>query len=441
MGQARYCEAFTLGAHWYAMKIKSTLAALLGSALLLSASAASASTELRVWCWDDHFNVKAARMAAERYQAQHPEVTIKVDSIGQIDIIQKLNAALGANNIRSLPDIVLIEDYRVQNFLVGYPDFLQEVGSQIDTKGTFVDYKVAASSFKGKSYGVPFDSGVTAAFIRMDLFEQAGYTIDDFQDITWDQFIAMGQQVKDKTGTYLISYDPSDLGILRVMLQSAGAWYTNADGTKVTLKDNAALKEGLLLFKKMQDAGLLTNYNGWNQHLAAFQNGQVSAVVQGCWITASIEAQQEQAGKWRVVPIPKLATVKNATHYSNLGGSQWYVNAYSQHADVATDFLRATFASDTDLINQLVTEITLVNSLKDTTKISNYNIGNPFFGDQKIYNDFATWSKKIPAISYGPHTYAIESIMTEALQRVLSGEDVDTVLEDAQLNAEMQIGL
>ncbi|MDT3663637.1 MAG: extracellular solute-binding protein [Anaerobiospirillum sp.] len=423
------------------MKLKSTFAALVGGAMLMGATAASANTELKVWCWDDNFNVPAAKMAAERYQATHPDVTIKVESLAQADIIQKLNASLGANNVRSLPDIVLIEDYRVQNFLTGYPDFLKEVGDKIDTKNTFVDYKVAASSLKGKSYGIPFDSGVTAAFIRIDLFEKAGYTMDDFKDITWDQFIEMGKKVKETTGAYLMGYDPSDLGVLRVMMQSAGAWYTNEDGTKVTVEDNDALKEAMLVFKKMQDADIVTYYNGWNQLLATFQTGQVAAVIQGCWITPSIEANKDQAGKWRVVPLPKLSTVKNATHYSNLGGSQWYVNGYSAHTDVATDFLKETFVSDTNLLNELVTKISLVNSLKDTTKISNYNVTNDFFGGQKIYTEFANWNKQIPAISYGPHTYAIESITTEALQRVLGGEDIDDVLKDAQINAEMQVGL
>ena len=106
------------------MKLKSVLAAALGSSILLGATAtsASANTEVKLWCWDANFNVAAAQMAAERYQAKHPGVTIKVENIGQPDIIQRLNASLGANNVRSLPDIVLIEDYRVHNFLTGYPD-------------------------------------------------------------------------------------------------------------------------------------------------------------------------------------------------------------------------------------------------------------------------------------------------------------------------------
>ena len=52
------------------MKLKSVLAAALGSSILLGATAtsASANTEVKVWCWDANFNVAAAQMAAERYQ-------------------------------------------------------------------------------------------------------------------------------------------------------------------------------------------------------------------------------------------------------------------------------------------------------------------------------------------------------------------------------------
>ena len=65
------------------MKLKSAFTALLGSTLLLGATAAMADTQIKVWCWDDHFNVPAARMAAERYEAKHPGVKVKVESIGQ----------------------------------------------------------------------------------------------------------------------------------------------------------------------------------------------------------------------------------------------------------------------------------------------------------------------------------------------------------------------
>ena len=85
------------------MKIKKIALALFGAAALSVAASAQAATELKIWCWDDNFNVPAAKLAGERFAQTHPDVTVKVESIAQDNTIQKLNAALGANNLRGLP--------------------------------------------------------------------------------------------------------------------------------------------------------------------------------------------------------------------------------------------------------------------------------------------------------------------------------------------------
>ena len=421
------------------MKIKQIALALMGVAALGAVSASYAATELKIWCWDDHFNVPAARLAGERFAQKHPDVTVKVESIAQDNTIQKLNAALGANNLRGLPDIVLIEDYRSKNFAIGYPDFLKDLKGIVD-HSKFVDYKVAASSVGDKTYGVPFDSGVTALFIRMDLFEKAGYKLSDFNDLTWSKFIEMGKRVKAMTGTPLLPYDPSDLMEMRTMLQSAGAWYTDSqDVNKVTLKDNQVLKAGFEVYKKLNDEALVLPYSGWNQFLSTFQSGKVAAVLSSCWLVPSFESNTADAGKWRVVNIPRLDNVPNATNYSNQGGSQWYVNAHSANADLAAQFLAETFGSDTELINELVPKIGLISTMKEVENLPNYQKPNAYFGNQLVAKHFIEWNAQIPPVNYGMHTKAVESIVQEALQRYLAGEDMDTVLSDAQEMAQMQI--
>ena len=421
------------------MKIKQIALALMGVAALGAASASYAATELKIWCWDDHFNVPAARLAGERFAQKHPDVTVKVESIAQDNTIQKLNAALGANNLRGLPDIVLIEDYRSKNFAIGYPDFLKDLKGIVD-HSKFVDYKVAASSVGDKTYGVPFDSGVTALFIRMDLFEKAGYKLSDFNDLTWSKFIEMGKRVKAMTGTPLLPYDPSDLMEMRTMLQSAGAWYTDSqDVNKDTLKANQVLKAGFEVYKKLNDEALVLPYSGWNQVLSTFQSGKVAAVLSSCWLVPSFESNTADAGKWRVVNIPRLDNVPNATNYSNQGGSQWYVNAHSANADLAAQFLAETFGSDTELINELVPKIGLISTMKEVENLPNYQKPNAYFGNQLVAKHFIEWNAQIPPVNYGMHTKAVESIVQEALQRYLAGEDMDTVLSDAQEMAQMQI--
>lgn len=423
------------------MKFKKLALAASAIAVLGAASIANAAdkTELKVWCWDDNFNVPAAKMAAELYTAKHPNVTVKVESIAQDNTIQKLNAALGANNYRGLPDIVLIEDYRSKNFAVGYPDFLKPLNGIVNFDN-FVDYKIAASTVGDKTYGVPFDSGVSALFIRQDLFEKAGYKDKDFDNLTWDKFIAMGEKVKQVTGVPLMPYDPSDLMELRIMLQSAGSWYTDAkDINKVTLVGNDALSAGFDVYKKLNDKGLLLPYSGWNQFLSTFQTGKVAAVLSSCWLTPSFEVAKDYKGKWRVVQIPSLDGVKGATNYSNQGGSQWYVNAHSKNADEAAKFLAETFGSDRDLINSLVDKIGLISTMKNINTLPNYQKASDYFGGQYVNKNFTIWNEKIPPVNYGMHTKAVEAVVQEALQRYLKGDDKNAAIKDAQEMAQTQI--
>ena len=66
----------------------------------------------------------------------------------------------------------------------------------------------------------------------------------------------------------------------------------------------------------------------------------------------------------------------------------------------------------------------------------NYKTGNDFFGGQEIFADFAKWTSEVPSVNYGMNTYVIEDLMTEALQAILNGADMDSTLADYQAQAE-----
>ena len=161
-------------------------------------------------------------------------------------------------------------------------------------------------------------------------------------------------------------------------------------------------------------------------------------MVYACWIMPSIKQATDQSGNWVVVPMPRVEG-EQATHYSNSGGSQWYVNNYSQQAELATQFLKETFASDRDLINDLVDRIGLISTMKDANTLPNYQEGDPFFGGQTVGKDFVEWNTKIPPVNYGIHTKVVENVLGESLQSVLQGTPVDEALEQAQEMAQMQV--
>ncbi|MEF2967971.1 extracellular solute-binding protein [Paenibacillus sp. M1] len=400
-------------------------------------NAASSTKEITVWAWDPAFNIAAMNIAKETYAKENPDLTVNIVENAQADIVQKLNTGLNSGSTKGLPNIVLIEDYRAQSFLQAYPDAFYDL-SDVVKAVDFADYKIGPTSIDGKQYGVPFDSGVTGMYVRTDYLEQAGYSLDDMQDIDWKQYIEIGKAVKEKTGKSLLTLDPNDLGQIRMMIQTAGAWYTEQDGQTPAIAGNAALKEAFELYKEMMDSGIVKIVSDWSQFVGAFNSGEVATVPTGNWITPSIKAEASQSGKWAVAPMPKLPATEGSVHASNLGGSSWYVlNIDGKEA--AAEFLAKTFASDVEMYQTLNTEVGVIATLKAAAEGEAYSAADDYFQGQKVVSDFAAWTEQIPNVNYGMNTYAIEDILVVAMQDYLGGKDVDSVLADAQSQAETQI--
>src|SRR5699024_7380734 len=211
------------------------------------------SDAITAWAWDKEFNVAALEVANEAYDGDE-DIELEIIENAQDDIVQKLNTSLSSGSDKGLPNLVMIEDYRAQNFLESYPDAFYPVDDYMNPDD-FSDYKLATTQHDGKQYGVPFDSGTTGHFVRTDILDEAGYSVEDLEDITWKEYIEIGKDIKEETGVDLLTLDPNDLGQIRMMIQSAGEWYTDEDGEQLNLSDNDALKEAFEIYKEMMDSG------------------------------------------------------------------------------------------------------------------------------------------------------------------------------------------
>ncbi|MBP3040095.1 carbohydrate ABC transporter substrate-binding protein [Bacillaceae bacterium Marseille-Q3522] len=414
------------------------------SVLLLAACSSSDSDStagsndektVTAWAWDPKFNIAALEIADEFYE-EDENFKLEIIENAQADIVQKLNTGLSSGTTKGLPNIVLIEDYRAQSFLHAYPDSFFEITDYINTKD-FAEYKLAPTSFEGKQFGFPFDTGVTGLYVRTDYLQEAGYTLEDVTNIDWNQFIEIGKKVKEKTGKAMLTLDPNDLGQIRVMIQSAGHWYLEEDGVTPNISGNEALKEAFQVYKKILDEDIAKIVSDWSQFVGAFNSGEVASVPTGNWITPSIKAEAAQSGKWAVVPIPRLST-DGAINASNLGGSSFYV-LNIPGKEKAAEFLAETFASDTDFYQKLVTDVGAIGTYLPATEGEAYKNSDEFFQGQSIIADFSEWMNEVKGVNYGMHTYAIEDILIAEMQNYLNGKKIDDVLKDAQSQAEAQL--
>ncbi|WP_375598461.1 ABC transporter substrate-binding protein [Devosia sp. Naph2] len=417
--------------------LKRSLAVALASVSMFSVTAASAA-EILVWCWDPNFNGATMEQAFARYQAEHPDDTIRVEIFDKAAMEQKLQTQLASGTTEGLPDIVLIEDYRAQKYLLSFPGAFEPLTDQIDYS-SFAPYKVAVGTVDDQSYSMPFDSGVTGYFYRADLLEAAGYTAADLEDITWDRLIEIGVDIKEKTGETLLPIDPNDAGWLRIMMQSAGSWYFDEAGN-LTIADNPVIKASLETYQRLMNAGITKPVAGWTEYTGSFTSGDTMSTFTGVWMTATIKANPDQSGQWGVAPIPRLDGVEGSVNASNLGGSSWYVLSSAPQKDMAIDFLKTIWGADVDFYQEILINQGALGTYLPAREGEAFQASDEFFGGQPVWQNFSNWLAEIPAVNYGIFTEEADTAVVAQLPALVNGGDVDEIISaiNAQVSQQIQ---
>lgn len=401
------------------------------------AEAADGEEVLTVWCWDPTFNVYAMKQAEAIYQKDHPNFKLDIQEKVYTDIEQSIITAAEAGNYDTLPDIFLMQDNSFQKNIANYPEVFTELSNSGISFDDFSGGKLGDSTADGKHYGIPFDNGATIMAIRSDMVEAAGLTVEDFKDTTWSEFMDLAKKVVDANGVPMLTSSGGSEIVIE-MLQSAGA-SPIVDG-KVHLVDNAALKEAISVYKMLIDEGIMVDYTDWDQYIASMNKGDAAGVIQGCWIMSSIQAAEDQAGKWAIVNMPKLDDVEGATNYANCGGASWAVSSNCKNTDLAFDFLNATFGADVDLYDDLLVNAGAIASYLPAAQSETYNDGNEFYGGQAVYKDIVEFAGRVPGIDYGAYYSDIRSALTDAITNVVQkNADIDTEIKNAQDTVEFNI--
>lgn len=399
----------------------------------------SMEQSLTVWCWDPAFNMNAMYEAEKIYRKEHPNFTLNVIETSWEDIQALIISASVSGELDMLPDILLIQDNAFHKNVIGYPGtFMDITDSGIDFSA-FAAGKTAYSVIGGRNYGVPFDNGAAVGCYRTDLLGQAGLTIDDFTDITWDQFIENGKAVLAATGKPLISVNAAEGDMIMMMLQSAGVSLFHEDGS-ASIVDNDTLKVVMETYKEMMDAGVLKEEDGWDEYVDSFVSGNTAGTVNGCWILASIQIAEDQAGDWAVTNIPSLVGVSNATSYSNNGGSSWAVTSNCHNPALAADFLASTFAGSTELYDNILPSGALA-TWTPAGSTDAYAEGSDYFGGEAVFAKLVEYSTKVPSSIMGAYYYDARDAVVKAIRNYINGSDMLEELQKAEAAVNYNMGL
>mgnify|MGYP002773190396 FL=1 len=399
---------------------------------------ASGDETLSVWCWDPNFNVYAMKQAEKLYQKDHPNFKLDIQEKVYNDIETALITAAEANDYSTLPDIFLMQDYSFHKNATNYPGIFTELTDSGIDFSQFSAGKLADSTVDGKNYGVPFDNGATIMAIRRDMVEAAGLTVEDFKDTTWSDFMEKAKKVVDANNVPMLTSSGGSEIVIE-MLQSAGA-SPMVDG-KVDLVGNKALKAAIETYETLIKDGIMVDYTDWDQYIASMNKGTAAGVIQGCWIMSSIQAAEDQSGKWAIVNMPKFDDVEGATNYANCGGASWAVSSNCKNTDLAYDFIKTTFGGSVELYDDLLPNAGAIASYLPAAESPIYNENSDFYGGQAVYKDIVEFAGQVPGIDYGAYYSDIRSALTDAITNVVqNGADIDTEIKNAQDTVEFNIG-
>ncbi|WP_277631442.1 ABC transporter substrate-binding protein [Atopococcus tabaci] len=311
---------------------------------------------LTVWAWDANFNVPIMEKAGQYYTEQVDGApNMEVVEMANEDVMQRLISGFTSGVSEGLPDIVLMDDYDAQRMLTGYEGKFSELSEHIDMS-QFADYKVDLVSHNDGVYVVPFDSGSAGLYYRTDYLEQAGYTQEDRQDLTWSEFVEIGKDVKEATGKWFLVFIPGrGTHYMQMAMQSAGLWYFDEKGN--TNFDNPAIREMAPILKEIYENQLAMPVDYFSpEAVGAVTSGDVAAVNSAIWYSATIRSAEDQSGLWAYTNVPQLETVDNATPYTNLGGASWYVWEDSPNKEAAIELLETQFAENEEFYQEILVE-------------------------------------------------------------------------------------
>ena len=171
-----------------------TMAAVMTASLALTGcggkkKSADGEKVISVWAWD--VALMQLQDAAEKYQADHPDVKFEFEEMGTDQIYKKLSTSLATGN--GIADIIAIEGDVLPGYADKFPEGFLDVSDVINTDD-FLASKISEVTYKDKIHAFPWDAGPVGLFYRTDYFEQAGVNPEDIQ--TWDDLIEAGKKIE-----------------------------------------------------------------------------------------------------------------------------------------------------------------------------------------------------------------------------------------------------
>ena len=338
-------------------------------------------------------------IAKKSVQIQHPEFEIDLEAVSADQIPARLAASDEA------PDLILTDDYTLVEILLEHPEELTNLADSGIDFSNFTEARLALTSSDGTAagdpYALPLNCAQAAVYQRFDLLQQAGYSADASDSLTWEDYSALSQDLSEKTG--------HDFGMIRsaenefpmILLQQSK---TVLNGGNIA--DNPALRTALGEYQTLCAEGAITLVGGSEEDFLKKirKDFGTGSLFGGSKTFMDSMQNRHVTGLFRMCALPSFSGGSSAAMSE---GMSFAVPAGSDQKDVVGDYLPA------------LSDPTFSGSLE-------------YFGGQCVAKELLMMAQQCPAADRTLFSPEFQNCLSYGCRQLRSGADLDETLRQMQ---------
>lgn len=277
--------------------------------------------------------------AVVTWNKNHPDkpIVLKTDVYPYDEQHNKLLIALQSGT--GAPDIVDIEISKFANFLKGSKPGLVELNDVVDPiKDKLIMGRMENYAKDGKYYGIDYHVGTEVMYYNKELFDQAGININDI--VTWDDYIAAGKKVVEKTGKPMTTIETTEHWSYYPLINMQGSDLLDKNGdviidNEINIKTLQMLKD--MLYKDKIAVPTPGGFHHSEEYWAWMNKGNAASVWMPMWFMGRfVQYMPDLKNKMVIRPMPIFPGGKKS---AGMGGTGTAVTTQSKNIELAKQFL------------------------------------------------------------------------------------------------------
>lgn len=373
-------------------------------------AAADGRRVVDVWSWN--IAAMALDVVTPEFEAEHPEIDVRVERNGtllQSRLLLSLAGRTGA------PDVSQLQEREAAKFTTTgrLVDLTERAGQyEQDFPAAFWQSVVVDD----RIYGMPWDLGPVAVYYKRWILDE--YGLDPSAIETWDDFIAMGRQLLQRSDGR-VKMMPLGLTwmheLFQILMQQNGGGVFDAQGRIILHSPRNA--EALAVMGRLLDSGICAPITSPQEMQASFGTDTVATYPGAVWLSQNIKdySPTGRHGEWGVFRLP--AQQPGGLRTSNLGGSVLVIPEQGDRdPSDAFAFVEYALCTVPGQIEQFE-KFGLFPAYLPAHDHPFFEQPDPFFGGQHVNELFARDIDQIPPLTRTSDWMLAERLLVRTLAR------------------------